>query len=579
MPARQRPEPTLGQFDDIDADRLERNPRHRPGGAGGRVSARDDGRRGRAGAGPRQVRRPQRRFIATVAGIVLLLLAALAGWLNQDWLRQQVSGSHTASLVEAAVLAEQEGRWHGSADGDDALSLYRRILADDADNDPARLGLRRVAEQLLAEADQAIDRGEYEYADALIGELTDLGLPGSRIDELQSRLQPVEAGQVQAGALLAQARQALATGRIEGEDGALAIFRRMLATDPGNALARRGLDDALAARLDQARRDVTRGDLDQAQAGIDLVAAQSPQNAGLPAVRQALAQARQAQAAEQAGQQAEQQRIARQQAQQQAEQARQQQARELATTLAAADGDFRAGRLELAQQGYRQVLAADPQHQQARRGLARVVDGWLAQADAAIADGNTEHGRQLLEQARQGGASQARLAPLLERLDAMAGRLATVQARSELDAGQQQRLAALMDRAREAERAGRLVEPAGDSAYDLYRQALAIDPMDEAARSGVSALPRRAQTLAGHHMELGQLEQAGTALDALQAMAPLNPSLPELKRQLASAWLASGERALAAGNMDLARQAVARARELAPAHPGLAALSARIPGQ
>lgn len=580
MPARQRPEPTLGQFQAIDADQLERNHRRPPAGPGGRTGTRH------RGAGPRQLRRQHRRFAATVAGVVILLAVALAVWLNQDWLRQQVSGSHTASLVEAAARAEQEGRWHGSATGDDALSLYRRILAADADNDPARLGLRRVGEQLQVEAEQALAAGDHDQAGQLLGELADLGLPGSRLQALQERLQQAAAGHAETEALLQQGRQALAAGRIEGEQGALAVFRRMLAANPGSAVARRGVDDALAARLAQARQQIIAGDLAAAQAGIDLVATDSSQHAGLPELRRQLAQAEQARNRELAAQQARQQADAEAEAAErqrlaaaQAEQVRQRQVQELAAAVDTADRHLAAGRLEQAQAGYRQALVLDRQHEPARRGLARVAAGWLEQADAAIADSNTERGRQLLELAQQAGAGADQLAPLQARLETLSGRLATVLARPELDAAEQQRLDRLMARARDADRAGRLVEPAGDSAYDLYRQALAIDPMHEQARQGVSALPRRAQALASHHIELGQPEQAEEAVAALQAMAPMNPMLPELSRQLASAWLASGERALQEGATTQARQALARARALAPAHPGLAALSARLSGQ
>ncbi|MCK9488285.1 MAG: hypothetical protein M0Q42_02595 [Xanthomonadales bacterium] len=577
MPERQRPEPTLGEFDGLDAEQLESNQRRRRAEGSGRAGARAPagstaGRPGAARSGSRRARRQRRRFVTTLIGVVLVLGTALAVWLNQDWLRQQVSGSDTASLVEAAARAEQQGRWHGSVDGDDALSLYRRILAADADNDPARLGLRRVGEQLQVQVEQAIAAGDQERAGLLIQELAVLGLPGSRIEELQGRLQQASTSQAQGQALLAQARQALAAGDIEGDDGALALFRRLQASDSGNAVARRGIDDALAARLAQARQQVAAGDLLAAQAGIDLVAAQSAQHAGLPELRQMLAQAQAEQAA------AEQQRLAQAQAEQ-AEQARQQQARDLAAAIDGANAHLAAGRLPQAGQGYRRALGLDPEHEPARRGLARVAAESLAQAEAAIADSNSERGRQLLAQARQAGAGESQLAPLAERLDALEGRLASVLARPELSAAEQQRLDALMNRARAADQAGRLVEPAGDSAYDLYRQVLSIDPMDEAARNGVNALPRRAQALANHHIELGQPDQADQAVAALQAMAPMNPMLPELKRQLAAAWLASAERALQAGATGQARQALERARALAPAHPDLPALAARLSGQ
>ena len=157
-------------------------------------------------------------------------------------------------------------------------------------------------------------------------------------------------------------------------------------------------------------------------------------------------------------------------------------------------------------------------------------------------------------------------------------RLAQVLARPQLDAASQERLDRLKAQARTAERRGELVEPAGASAYDLYRQALAIDPMDEDARRAVAALPSRAQSLVVHHTELGRLVEAGEALDALVAMAPMDASIPELRRQLANAWLERGSGQARAGETGPARLSLERARSLAPGHPGLAVLAREIDG-
>jgi predicted TPR repeat methyltransferase len=59
-------------------------------------------------------------------------------------------------------------------------------------------------------------------------------------------------------------------------------------------------------------------------------------------------------------------------------------------------------------------------------------------------------------------------------------------------------------------------------------------------------------------------------------MAPLDGSLPELRRQLASAWLEQGSRELRAGAQAAAAQALEQARRLSPAHPGVSILARQL---
>jgi hypothetical protein len=79
-----------------------------------------------------------------------------------------------------------------------------------------------------------------------------------------------------------------------------------------------------------------------------------------------------------------------------------------------------------------------------------------------------------------------------------------------------------------------------------------------------------------HHVELGQLDQAGHALDALQAMAPMQPGLSELRRMVAGAWLERGADALREGAVADARAALEKARAVMPEHPGVQQLAVRI---
>lgn len=543
MNGRDRPEPGLGQIDDIDPDAP-------------RLSAE---------SGERAHRPLRKRRRGTPVSLWLALLVVVAAgavyWLG-DGLRGHFSGSETRDLLNAAARAESDGRWH---DGEDsALSLYRQVQAADADNDVARLGLRRVAEQLRRHADAALDAGENETAESLIQTLASLGEAGEHVAALRQRLDAMKLSGRELGELLARAESALSRRRIRGDNGALAAYQRMLVLDPGNAVARAGVDQSLQVLADEAGKEIAAGNLDSADDMITWLASAQPQHAGLPGLRQARAEAG-SRAADAADDRAAADAAARARAD-----------LDVATSLAIADQALRERRLEAAVAAYQRVLAAKPDHTDALAGLDLASRAALERARAAISDSNVEAARAALDLARRAEADPQMLDRLERQLASTGERLTAVLARPELDREQQQRLDDIMTRARAAEARGELVEPAGESAYDLYRHALSIDPMYDAAREAVTALPRRAQTLVVHHVELGQLDQAGRALDALQAMAPLQPALSELRRMLAGAWLERGGDALRAGADADARAALERARAIMPEHPGVQRLAGQL---
>lgn len=545
MNGRDRPEPGLGQIDDIDPDapRASLDVPERP--------HRPSRSRSRSRGAPR------------VLWLTLVLaIAAAALYYAGDDLRGRFSGSETRDLLNAAARAEGEGRWHG--DDGSALALYRRVQAVDADNDVARLGVRRVAEQMRREAGTALDAGQAEAAESLIQALAGLGEAGEHVAALRQRLDAMKLAGREMSELLARGEAALARRRIRGDNGALAAYRRMLTLDPGNAVARHGEEQALQVLADEAGKEIASGNLGAAEDMIQSLANEQPLHAALPGLRQALAEA---------GSRANEAVDARAQAD---AAARARAELDLATALAAGDAALRERRLEAAVAAYRRVIEVQPNHAEALAGLDLAARAALERARAALSDSNIEAARAALDLARRAEADADMLARLERQLAATEERLTAVLARPELDAEQQRRLAELMTRARAAEARGELVEPAGESAYDLYRHALSIDPMYDAARQAVTALPRRAQTLVVHHVELGQLDRAGQAFDALQAMAPLSPALTELRRMLAGAWLERGGDALSAGSPGDARVALERARAIMPAHPGVQRLADQI---
>ncbi len=112
---------------------------------------------------------------------------------------------------------------------------------------------------------------------------------GSDVDRLSQAIAKAQVATGQTTNLVEQAQQALSDGKLDGQDGAAALYQRVLAADPDNAVARHGLDqvgDALAAQIQKA---LNANDAATASTGIDHLAALLPNYAQLPTLRASLA--------------------------------------------------------------------------------------------------------------------------------------------------------------------------------------------------------------------------------------------------------------------------------------------------
>ena len=118
--------------------------------------------------------------------------------------------------------------------------------------------------------------------------------------------------------------------------------------------------------------------------------------------------------------------------------------------------------------------------------------------------------------------------------------------------------------------------PPGDSAYDLYRQALAMDGNNEAARHGLETLPNLAVSQFNQALAGGNLAMAGNRLADLADLSPGDTGQAQLRQRLAAAWMDQAEQQLQGGDRAGAAQSLDSARKLAPGNPRLAALTARL---
>lgn len=210
-----------------------------------------------------------RRKIATALRAADLALAA-------GHLDERDAGSSSASAMLAASSAN--GR------RDDALSLYRDVLAGDANNAKASAGVAAVAAALVARARTALARGDVVTAQRDADRVTLL-----RADEpdLAALRHALDTGWEVAG-LIERGRRYESVGALIAPPGANAAvaYRHALALTPDGAAAQAGLDRVEGGFIARALADANAARYPQAEQGLrDAARVQG----GSPALREARA--------------------------------------------------------------------------------------------------------------------------------------------------------------------------------------------------------------------------------------------------------------------------------------------------
>jgi hypothetical protein len=430
--------------------------------------------------------------------------------------------------------------------------------AQDPDNDVARRGLDAVAKRLLEQAQQALASGDLATAHTDLDAARDLLGGGAEVDKLAQAIKQRETQhgeQVDATAqALDAAAAALAAGRIDGADGAAALYQRVLDGDKNNAIAQAGLRKCADALAAQARAALDGGDVATAAARSDDIARILPSYPGQTDLLGDIARAREA--------------------------ARAAQDAKLAALLDRADASAKAGRLsgaaDAALELFREAQHLDPANARALQGLRRIAQAFLVRANAAIDDDNPGEAEKLI-------GSAAQIAPDLPDLRASRINLRELRERLDIDArhanvtpeqtAQVQRLVADAERAAQA---GDLIVPPGDCAYDKYRAALAIDGNSAAARDGLAKLPARAKDLFAQALTNGTPQRARNLLEAVRQITPDDPALAGLGDKLANAFLDQADQRIGEGRRDDATRALDAARSLSPSSPRIAPLQERL---
>lgn len=561
---RERAEPTLGNLDQIDTeiDTPAGEPAKREPPHAHRVAK----------------AKGHRRWL--LPAIVAGLLVVIGGmWVEQNRLRNLLPRTELNDVLGRAQQALAAGHLDGD-DGTSARELFQAAMALEPDNDAARNGLHQVGMAELAQADAALQAGQLDAATQKAAEARELLGGGTDVDRLDQMIAAQRNGQVKVAPLVQQAQQAFTAGQYGGEDGAGALYRRVLQASPGNAVASHGLDQVGAALADQARQALAANDIAGADAAIEQLSGLQPNNAALPGLRAARAQAGQ-----------------------------QQDTAALDNALQQGDAALRAGRIDgsgddTALAHYKAALALSPGNAQAESGLGKVAQALTVQANAAMDAGDDKQAAALLARAQPLAPKSAEIAEARARLQShpsgatphapsAPARLPTATIGAQglatavtgnadgtvqptLSPQQSAQLARLLQQAQAAVARGDIMMPPGNCAYDLYRNALAIDGNNATARQGLQNLPQVVQQRLEHDLAAGNLADADAMLDNLADLAPGNPALPALRQRLASAWMDQAEQQLGQGNTTGAGQALDHARRLAPNQPRVQQLTARL---
>lgn len=477
------------------------------------------------------------RWILAVLLLVVVLLLVLRQPLA-NWLWPQTRAER---LHEQAARALAEGRLT-AADGTGARELYSAALALDPDRTDARAGLDRVGQAALAQARAAISRRQFPQAHEALQLAEELTVPRAQVDALREQLRRNEAASVGIDELLKLAAAARASGRLEGSDGALPLYQRVLELEPDNTQALEGREDTLSDLLQHARSRLDAGDLAGASVVVRRVQQADAGHVELPDALAALARA--------------------------AENRRGQANREL-----------RRGQLGKALENYGAALLVNPEDGEALNGVQAVATAHARRSERHAADYRFNEAESELRQARSIAGTSAAQNPAIAQAQEHLARARQSQRKGTAappTASQRTRVAQLLADAAEAQARGDLLTPPGDSAYDKLRAARAIAPHDPRVHAASARLVPAAAQCFSDALRANRLVRAGGCLDARRALEGETAVVRENRRELARRWLALGDQRLGAGELQGARAALEAARTLDPAAEGLAAFAERL---
>jgi serine/threonine-protein kinase PpkA len=187
---------------------------------------------------------------------------------------------------------------------------------------------------------------------------------------------------------------------------------------------------------------------------------------------------------------------------------------------------------------YSEVLALDPVNRPATDGKVRVADRYLELATAAVKRGNYRGARRFVDKVAEFAPAHVELAgveKLVAQAEAKVRDGPTAGMKSEL------KIMGLLGSARTALANDQLTNPAGKSAYDKYKQVLAIDPNHPQALEGIQRVGGRYLELASASLGKQNFSAAEEYLEKAETISPGHPRLAKVQSAVAKAQSAGAE--------------------------------------
>ena len=298
--------------------------------------------------------------------------------------------SATNSLLEQAEIAFAAGRII-EPEFDNALNYYRTLLETDPNNTDAAQGVERVVAYLENQAEGAIFQNDWDAARAYAAVILNVRPNDAKARDLRvaaDRLERVH--NLTTTALVQFSRGSLVAPK---DNNAADSYRAILALDPDNAVATRGLRSIVQRLIANAQSASFAGEQDKAQKYVAEARAIDPDAQGLAEIE----------------------RIAKQTKRTNEDRSNQNDL--VAASQALQDDRLMPPAAPNAFDLFNGVLARDPQSAAARRGLELVRAALLDRAGALIAAGSLEPVEPLLVQAKVAGAEAGRVTDLQRELD------------------------------------------------------------------------------------------------------------------------------------------------------------------
>ena len=274
---------------------------------------------------------------------------------------------------------------------DNALYYYRKALAQNAVHPEALAGLDRVVRHLVSGSESAIFQGNWQAARQFAEQLRALRPDDPRPRDLLERINRFE----QLENLMARADRQVAASRLTEprDDNAMDTYRRILAIDPNNVVARQGISSIVQRLLGVAQSAALAGESDKADRYIARVKSIDPNAPGLADAEAVVAQWSEM--------------VSNQHLQDQLE----------AAAVALESGRLTAPDEPNALALFNRVLELDPGSDAARQGKRLVVQALLERAWSEIRAGRFGRAEQTLENARTAGAESFALVELEDEID------------------------------------------------------------------------------------------------------------------------------------------------------------------